>query len=55
VLVALRGLERDDLLARVHTASGAAGDAPPDPLDLDLDVAVEAVRQAAALMAEAEQ
>ena len=55
VLVALRGLERDDLLARVHTASGAAGDAPADPLDLDLDVAAEAVRQAAALIAEAEQ
>jgi uncharacterized Zn finger protein len=55
VLVALRGLERDDLLARVHTASGAAGAAPADPLDLDLDVAAEAVRRAEALIAEAGQ
>lgn len=52
VLVALRGLERDDLLARVHAASGASAEAPPDPLDLDLDVAAEAVRLAAALLEE---
>jgi uncharacterized Zn finger protein len=52
VLVALRGLERDDLLARVHAASGTSSEVPPDPLDLDLDVAAEAVRYAAALLEE---
>lgn len=55
VLVALRGLERDDLLARVHAASGASAEVPPDPLDLDLDVAAEAVRVAGDLLTEAEQ
>lgn len=50
VLVALRGLERDDLLARVHAATGTP--APADDLDVDvnLDLAVEAVRAATALL-----
>ena len=55
MLVALRGLERDDLLARVHAASGASAEVPPDSLDLDLDVAAEAVRVAGDLLTEAEQ
>ncbi len=48
VLIALRGVGRDDLLARVHRLSVA-----PDPSDgaaTDLDVAADAVRRAARLL-----
>ncbi len=65
VLVTLRGLERDELLGRVHAATspGGAGGGVPDAvdpdldldLDLDLDVAAEAVRSAASLLEESEQ
>lgn len=56
VLLALRGLERDALLVRLHAASaGTRRDGgEPDPAEVDLDVAAEAVRQAARLLAELE-
>ncbi len=56
VLLALRGLERDALLARLHaaTAGSRRDGGEPDPAEVDLDVAAEAVRQAAGLLAELE-
>ena len=48
VLLHLRGLARDDLLARLHERSEPAAE-PEDP---DLDVAVDAALRAAALLAE---
>lgn len=48
VLLALRGVGRDDLLARLHALSAA-----PDPFDAtatDLDVAADAARRAARLL-----
>ncbi len=56
VLLALRGLERGALLARLHAATaGARRDGgEPDPDEVDLDVAAEAVRQAVGLLAELE-
>ena len=56
MLLALRGLERGALLARLHAATaGARRDGgEPDPDEVDLDVAAEAVRQAVGLLAELE-
>jgi uncharacterized Zn finger protein len=48
VLLHLRGLPREELLARLHERA-----ARPDPAeDPDLDVAVDAALRAAALLAE---
>jgi len=52
VLLTLRGIDRDSLLARLHAGVGDPGE--PDAAEVDLDVAAEAVRQAARLLAEAE-
>ena len=52
VLLTLRGIDRDTLLARLHAGAGDPGE--PDATEVDLDVAAEAVRQAARLLAEAE-
>jgi uncharacterized Zn finger protein len=49
VLLHLRGLARDELLARLH---GRAEPAPPPPEDPDLDVALDAALRAAAMLAE---
>ncbi len=55
VLLTLRGTERDTLLARLHEGTGdTAGSGLPDPVEVDLDVAAEAVRAAGRLLAEAE-
>jgi uncharacterized Zn finger protein len=51
VLLHLRGLARDDLLARLHERS----DAPAAPDDPDVDVALDAAMRAAALLAELDQ
>jgi uncharacterized Zn finger protein len=48
VLLHLRGLPRDDLLARLHER--AAGGVPADAADADLDVAVDAAARAARLL-----
>jgi uncharacterized Zn finger protein len=45
VLLTLRGVGRDDLLARLHALS-----ASPDPVVTDLDVATDAARRAARLL-----
>ena len=48
VLFALRGMERDDLLARLHAVTSiAAGDAPDED---DLEVATDAARRAARVL-----
>lgn len=53
VLLHLRGLARDDLLARLHERTEPAPpDRPAEPEDPDLDVAVDAALRAAALLAE---
>ena len=49
VLMHLRGLGRDDLLARLHERAEAASPVDEDP---DLDVAVDAALRAAALLAD---
>ena len=51
VLLHLRGLARDDLLARLH-ARGAGSPAASDPVEVDLDVASDAALRAEALLAE---
>jgi uncharacterized Zn finger protein len=51
VLLHLRGLARDDLLARLHERS----DGPAAPDDPDVDVALDAAMRAAALLAELDQ
>ena len=48
VLLHLRGLARDDLLARLHERT----EAPPEPTDPDVDIALDAALRAAALLAE---
>lgn len=48
VLLALRGLDRDDLLARLHALSAAPE--PADTVATDLDVAADAARRAARLL-----
>lgn len=48
VLLTLRGMERDELLARLHRLAGA--DRPAGPDDPDLDVALDAARRAARLV-----
>ena len=50
VLLHLRGLAREDLLARLHQRTEPAPDAEPE--DPDLDVAVDAALRAAALLEE---
>jgi uncharacterized Zn finger protein len=50
VLLHLRGLARDDLLARLHERTVSEAAAPGE--DPDLDVAVDAALRAAALLAE---
>jgi uncharacterized Zn finger protein len=52
VLLHLRGLARDELLARLHDRTAPAADADRD--DPDLDIAVDAALRAAALLAELE-
>jgi uncharacterized Zn finger protein len=52
VLLHLRGLARDDLLARLHERTEQVDGEPDD--DPDLDVAVDAAMRAAALLAELE-
>ena len=52
VLLHLRGLARDDLLARLHERTVTEAAAPDE--DPDLDVAVDAALRAAALLAELE-
>jgi uncharacterized Zn finger protein len=51
VLLHLRGLARDDLLARLHERTEAPADALDDA-DPDLDVAVDAALRAAAMLAD---
>jgi uncharacterized Zn finger protein len=53
VLLHLRGLARDDLLARLHER--AAPVAPAQADDVDLDTAADAALRAAALLAELDQ
>ena len=48
VLLQLRGLPRDELLARLHARTGAGSD-----VDRDLDLAVEAALYAAQIIDEA--
>jgi len=48
VLLHLRGLPRDDLLARLHDRTGAAE--PEDAADADLDVAADAAARAARVL-----
>jgi uncharacterized Zn finger protein len=61
VLTGLRGLPRDELLARMHARGSSLGgaDPPEDPLadrlDPDLDVGLEAAQRAARLLAELDQ
>jgi uncharacterized Zn finger protein len=50
VLLHLRGLARDDLLARLHDRAETAP--PADPDDPDVDIAADAALRAAALLAE---
>ena len=52
VLLHLRGLARDDLLALLHDRTEHVADEPDD--DPDLDVAVDAAMRAGALLAELE-
>jgi uncharacterized Zn finger protein len=49
VLLHLRGVARDDLLARLHERTGPAA---PAPDDTDVDIAVDAALRAAALLAD---
>ena len=49
MLLHLRGVARDDLLARLHERTEAPAVEPEDP---DVDVAVDAALRAAALLAE---
>ncbi|QBR92801.1 hypothetical protein [Nocardioides euryhalodurans] len=46
VLLALRGIERDELLARLHAAAPAG----PEETDPDLDLAVDAAQRAARVL-----
>ena len=63
VLLHLRGVARDDLLARLHERTVPASDGPdnpdtpddPDNADPDVDVAVDAALRAAALLAALDQ
>ena len=48
VLLHLRGLPRDDLLARLHDRTGATE--PEDAGDADLDIAVDAAARAARVL-----
>ena len=48
VLLALRGVGRDDLLARLHALSATPD--PSDPTEADLDVAADAARRAARVL-----
>lgn len=48
VLLTLRGMERDDLLARLHRLAGS--DRPARPGDVDLDVALDAARRTARVL-----
>jgi hypothetical protein len=57
VLLALRGLPRDELLARLHArtldSSGVDPDDPDDPgLGADLDLGLDAAQRAARLLDE---
>jgi uncharacterized Zn finger protein len=52
VLLHLRGLARDDLLARLHDRAETAPEAEPE--DPDVDIAADAALRAAALLAEAD-
>jgi uncharacterized Zn finger protein len=52
VLLHLRGVARDDLLARLHERTEAAA---PAPDDTDVDIAVDAALRAAALLADLAQ
>jgi hypothetical protein len=52
VLLQLRGLARDELLARLHQRRAPEADPVPDPdADPDLDLALEAALHAARLLA----
>jgi uncharacterized Zn finger protein len=51
VLLHLRGLARDDLLARLHVRTESTAE-PDDP---DVDIAADAALRAAALLAELDQ
>ena len=53
VLLLLRGLARDELLARLHAREGSARSDAPEPGhdDLDLEAAADAARRAARLLA----
>lgn len=53
-LLRLRGLARDELLAALHETSLADGGGPDDGGDVDLDLAVEAARHAARVLAAVE-
>nr|WP_237447806.1 SWIM zinc finger family protein [Nocardioides flavescens] len=52
VLLHLRGLPRDDLLARLHDRGSAPGPdlAPADPGEVDLDLAADAALRAEAML-----
>jgi uncharacterized Zn finger protein len=55
VLLHLRGLARDDLLARLHDRTESAPGAEPAPDgDTDVDIAADAALRAAAMLAELE-
>jgi uncharacterized Zn finger protein len=53
VLLHLRGLAREELLAGLHERSAAACE--PDDADPDVDVAAEAALRASAMLAELDQ
>ncbi len=50
VLLHLRGLPRDDLLARLHERTAPASAEPEDAADADLDVAADAALRAARVL-----
>ncbi|CAM3282729.1 hypothetical protein NODU109028_09130 [Nocardioides dubius] len=52
VLLGLRGLPRDELLAALHDLGGAGAQSPESETEADLDSAADAVRRARALLLE---
>lgn len=54
-LLGLRGLPRDDLLARLHAINGPGSETPDAAVEADLDTAADAVRRARALLTELEE
>jgi len=55
VLLHLRGLPRDDLLARLHERGGAGAGPAHDPAEIDLDLAADAALRAEAMLTDLTQ